>query len=476
MPIDIQYTPVGGVAELARRGGQQQQAVREQGFQFQQDLIGLQANLQQKRDVMLEGFQQQATLQAQQYETVQQERKYQWLNYQTRQDRKFQEEMAELQIEQYKDRQKFDVKLENEQYVAKRKFDFEQELQGLAVENQFEMQIKQQEIMGDLAEQQMKTQQKQREFEAAEKAIEEDQWTDRREKDAMLLQLRTKIKAPKTITYSPEALRIAGTTGQDPSHVEWALQTEKQLPAELRMPFWAAYNNPNEVPRFNELYQAWYDSETQKLAGEYGLIPRQETPSQRRGRGVPKWRSGDAGLTKQWDYEMTPKQQDTELTQIKAYEGQMAGIEALGKQAVTGAAEEAERQEHLKMALESKNRATRNYHLKEAGINPSDLDIANRLIKEHDKAWGRYNSAYKEWVREEFDINEPRKGQEDRESRLRTRFTEAATDMNRIEAQLKQLSEQFQGKTIRVISPEGIRGELPISEWEEYKKRGFRKE
>ena len=299
MAIDIQYTPVGGVAELARRGGQQQQAVREQGFQFQQDLIGLQANLQQKRDVMLEGFQQQATLQAQQYETTQQERKYQWLNYQTRKDQKFQEEMVELEIEQYKDKLRFDVKLQNEQYVAKRKFDFDMELQGLATESQFRMQLEQQKIMGDLAEQQMKTQQKERESEAAIKAIQENAYLSPEEQARAITAYQTKqttmMKPTKNVAISSKAMQLSASMGVEPQLAQDMLAFAETLPNDLVPAYWDAARNPQRQQDFMRAYE-------QKISEEYGLVPsREQIIKQRMAEtGAPRQIAADDQLFKQW--------------------------------------------------------------------------------------------------------------------------------------------------------------------------------
>jgi len=332
MPIRIDYTPVRGVAELARRGGQQQQAVREQGFQWQQDLIGLQANLQQKRDVMLNQFQQQQIFQQQQYEISQQERRYQVLRSEARKDRKFQEEMAELEIKLYKDRQKFDIQLENEQYVAKRKFDFNQELQGMAAESQFRMQLEQQKIMGDLAEQQMKTQQKERESEAAIKAIQENAYLSPEEQARAITAYQTKIssltKAPKQVSISTKALQLAASTGQDPQFAQDMLAFVPTLPNELQDLAWEAFRNPEKRQEFYDLYQAWGQNETQKLAQQYGLAPQQETPQQRLARRVPPWRANSAELTRQWDYDMSPVEQQREI-------GKAAGIRARAQKQIT---------------------------------------------------------------------------------------------------------------------------------------------
>lgn len=354
MPIERRYTPVAGVGQLARRAGQQQQAVREQaygqqwamtergyeveqgfreqGFQWEQDLMGLRANLQQKRDTMLNQYQQQRDTQLQQYETEQLERRYRYLSSQARRDRKHQEEMAELEIELYKDRQKFDIQLENEQYVAKRKFDFDQELQGLAAESQFRMQLEQQKTMGNLAEQQMKTQQKERETEAAIKAIQENAYLSPEEQERAITAYQTKqtsmMKPTKNVALSNEALRIASTTNQDPSHVQWALDTAKQLPQELRAPYWSAFNNPDQIPQFHKLYEAWWDSETQKLAGEYGLVPNREQIIGQRMKetGAPREIVADDRLFKQWNDLGWPRNQ--------AMLGLGAGIKAYAKSQV----------------------------------------------------------------------------------------------------------------------------------------------
>lgn len=585
MAITVRYSPVKGVAQLAQRSGQAQQAVREQAYaeqeerdarlnQYQQGLLDMQqqfqwasqqqaqqaqqrrdqllnqfqgqrdvrlaefdqqsqlrgfeqqekmtnmaAQLQAERDIRLEQFSKEAqkALYAQQekmtllqekldretrawqmaYQQQQQQVAYQHemniaqLNYEVQKERDYyqqawqeaeqerqydyqkrllrleyrkREDLMEAEAELKFDYQKQSAQWEYDQRLAREQFDFQLQQELERQKALARQQLEDQKFAQDTMEQWRQQQQQQAEMKAKLDAIDNDPFTDARQKEQMKLQIQTGETVPQN--YSNEALSLSQQLGISPQVAQQSLDYRESLPNKDLQ-----YGYTNALTQGGDYANAF----AQQLSNYYQQqLQPQPTQEQKFQQGLQQ---GAVQRDVQWQQRQQQQAQEQQATLNRAIQVETTGQpewykQSLWKQAGIDKPSDQKRISDLQKQINSlddkrlkleENRGNR-FRLEPDG----DLSYWNRRYRDW-KPVGKnkqQQQSYDNLIKKEQDFAE-------QALRLRDKISKIAGTQQAQAAPQQPAPQQQGGDRVTVRSPNGQIGTIPKSRLKIYQDNGY---